>query len=1109
MKIGSAIILFSLVTLSASVTYGYELATHGRLTEQAFLKSSLLQDAQLLQSLGLDPNSNNPFGSVYYDITDSQIKERVANDFEKNEKRMSDPAEALTIKGWLMRGAIREDDVPFSPLITDDPVNDFRVRHHFYDPVYNRPLTRGVALGQKAPDWSLGTVDFLANPPSPNNNRDTGNHYTILDAREAMYRALTLKAKDPFSGSYTDIQSSGTLTTKEAVRNAYWATTFRALGDVVHLVEDMAQPQHTRNDPHAGRKYDGSSGFLGHKSVYESYIEARAIGGTFTTVGGANPSTVTVTAAPLDYGNFPIPVFTDYRSFFTTRQSGGGDNVLTRQGLADYSNRSFFSAGKNFDNTEYPYPIGFISGNTQDWTTDWEGKTLANGAKVKLLLGNLPDVSSPLPLTTYGLFDQFLQQSGQRGFTLTKPNYDAMADQLIPRAVAYSAGLINYFFRGRIEADDAGYTDTGISLRVKNAIDTTKNPQYKSENLSTGGKLVVAYDYLPAGITDNSRRVFGSSTPVTLTEDIKPGRSSPGLYSFTIPEIPETAVDVRFRLVYRGRLGAEEDAVAAATFEPLSGFLVVAPDGSGNRLVYRAWGKWRSSTKPDLKVGAVDWKGWYDATGRPTKVLSWKGPRSRYFPDLFLDDPRWDSVIYEGGELLAYAPSGVLGAAVQRDANGDEWLVAIVSGVGADVAYRRPYKRGGSDVLYHPVSAPDGWQELGRIPRGDVNVSENFTPWFFNGAGTEAQTVRLRLEFPGGVKTVVPVRYKIRITGATAQPPETFRPTGIRYQKQCRFQLAPPFDCESREAYVDESAAFQGSVIVAVDYLDNQEVFMEISDDRLDVYNRSIAASESVEEHPVYVPPLFPSGGNFHTTNRWCRGSGTKKFDKANSGARVVTVGSQRLVLDGSDGSNVTRAEANYLLCLGAWCGFEQPYPGYASAGQRTDGILTVQKGSVTFVDLRYSFMVVGRKVRSHATSGSGAASSSLNFTYTETTTTTEEKEFTRKIESTLGNWTLVTAPSTTSNVQQSTTVFGRPVSVSPDPGCANSETVSYPNPEQFLTRSLGSWLVDANHEVLISQSYQDENGVSRLFNFLTGGDLVQLMPPTPPQPYYGAFVVR
>ncbi|MHB8728225.1 MAG: hypothetical protein ACYC9K_04225 [Sulfuricaulis sp.] len=60
----------------------------------------------------------------------------------------------------------------------------------------------------------------------------------------------------------------------------YRSAVFQALGDVVHLVEDMGQPQHTRNDCHADTRDDGN--LREHKSIYETYIEARATGATFT-----------------------------------------------------------------------------------------------------------------------------------------------------------------------------------------------------------------------------------------------------------------------------------------------------------------------------------------------------------------------------------------------------------------------------------------------------------------------------------------------------------------------------------------------------------------------------------------------------------------------------------------------------------------------------------------------------------------------------------------------------------------------------------------------------------------------------------------------------------
>lgn len=135
-----------------------------------------------------------------------------------------------------MRGAIREDDVlnPANDQPLDDPYNtgsklaDNRVLNHFYDPAHDWPLHVGAVLGKKAPDWAVGAKDVFSQPHAPEPGRR--NHFTVFDAREAMYRALTGRNKDGQAIAKTQEE-----------RNKYWATTFRALGDVVHLI-------HTRNE---------------------------------------------------------------------------------------------------------------------------------------------------------------------------------------------------------------------------------------------------------------------------------------------------------------------------------------------------------------------------------------------------------------------------------------------------------------------------------------------------------------------------------------------------------------------------------------------------------------------------------------------------------------------------------------------------------------------------------------------------------------------------------------------------------------------------------------------------------------------------------------------
>jgi hypothetical protein len=285
-------------------------------------------------------------GGYYYDVYRGDIYARTKNDFEQAEPRMPRDADPLSIVGWLMRGAIREDDHigRRAPNPQDDPYNnndwilDNRPLHHFYDPRNDQGLRVGLRIGQKAPDWGIGADDAFADTNGADPWRR--NHFTVFDAREAMFRALT-----GMSGSGSRAIGAGgsepsTAADKLAVRKAYWATTFRALGDLVHLIQDMAQPQHTRNDPHAGRGYDGEAGPLGHASFYEKYIEARA---TQSEIVESNSNRYT--PDPLVYDtspSYPIPRFNSYVEYFSTQHREAG--VTARKGMADYSNRGFFSA---------------------------------------------------------------------------------------------------------------------------------------------------------------------------------------------------------------------------------------------------------------------------------------------------------------------------------------------------------------------------------------------------------------------------------------------------------------------------------------------------------------------------------------------------------------------------------------------------------------------------------------------------------------------------------------------------------------------------------------------------------------------------------------------
>jgi len=153
---------------------GYELATHGRLTKQAFLKSFLLNGIQFRGVLGLDLSED--LLTTYFDSTANELNIRSARDdfmLDKQARRLPalDEAGVINISaktypyspiGWLMRGAIREDDVPvfFGGNPQDDPYGQiFRVTHLSYG-----NATQGINDGQTASPQPIvvGTLRAMA-----------------------------------------------------------------------------------------------------------------------------------------------------------------------------------------------------------------------------------------------------------------------------------------------------------------------------------------------------------------------------------------------------------------------------------------------------------------------------------------------------------------------------------------------------------------------------------------------------------------------------------------------------------------------------------------------------------------------------------------------------------------------------------------------------------------------------------------------------------------------------------------------------------------------------------------------------------------------------------
>jgi hypothetical protein len=553
--------------LSPATATAYEITTHGLITDHAY-RISVLNSASpnsIVPVLGLDrldldypfsfdggpestpyrdetalvnPSSNlPPVGTNYLRFPQLQegkvIEKLVSRGFLPGP---SGPAAEQRVRSWLLRGAVREDDndglVPVLGWQTGDDRDPDpfgptpRATRHFYDPIYNRaydyPDTCAEYTCVRSVLWALGRTNPL-DPSSDVDDISRRNHFTWQDARNNYWWALVLKR---------DSQGDG-YGFGDAVQDGYermnrWATTIKNVGHVIHLLQDTSQPQHVRNDAHAPPLIASTPEGL-TDAAFEAFTDYRVIGNRSAAlqleIPLGNPlrrmqddtlptenSLPRIRLGESNYypGGGGHVQFSTPIKFFTTRhvETGTDDASLrSRRGLADMSNRSFFTAGTlpGFRECQppgtsgcvltpgpiYPLPPNDLS------TTGYTEVAVPSGLRVHGRVVRLAEYTYPITdnvapsydqsaLTAYGgkaplvtkgvwhdivpddLHPQYLQATG---YLLTYNNMRYMADVMVPRAVGYSAGMINFFFRGRLKVEPPtdglfAVTDHGIAHSV-------------------------------------------------------------------------------------------------------------------------------------------------------------------------------------------------------------------------------------------------------------------------------------------------------------------------------------------------------------------------------------------------------------------------------------------------------------------------------------------------------------------------------------------------------------------------------------------------------------------------------------------------------------------
>jgi hypothetical protein len=150
--------------------------------------------------------------------------------------------------------------------------------------------------------------------------------------------------------------------------------------------------------------------------------------------------------------------------------------------------------------------------------------------------------------------------------------HNTYAKEIIPRAVGYSAGLLDYFFRGTIEItlpSDGVYslTDTPaegfkqITLLAKNTTTTSEEMSDGSIELVIGYKLAQADPFQSGLVPVDEDFTYIVVPEANDTRSIPKNGSTELTFNLT-QGLPLNATNVYLQVIYKGWLGNEDGAVA-------------------------------------------------------------------------------------------------------------------------------------------------------------------------------------------------------------------------------------------------------------------------------------------------------------------------------------------------------------------------------------------------------------------------------------------------------------------------------------------------------------------------------------------------------------------
>ena len=410
-----------------------------------------------------------------------------------------------TVSEWIGEGGELEDEI-----LSDALVRFFR---HFHDPLYQ-------ADGSGRGPWNQAGLDFgVKHESSIRWMQRTDQDWSWKEARRRYAAALKASDKD--------------------TRERASAALFRTLGQSMHLVVDASVPLHVRNDPHPGGFFYGN---------YENWIRQRHDGfkddatedpeeeQNFINTFLSNPFAfdTSILQQPTNDSQTPVPVA---RLIDTDTYQGTDPNVTlgTSIGIAEFANANFIS--EDTGDGQYPFPdVNALQPSEHQ---------APKSPRIRAYYKKGPGDGLPVdPVLAECVLDDMAVAEGlsvSRIGTCTDENVWAqIAQVMLPRAVGYARGVLDYFFRGRLElATDPSQ----LELRVTNRSSEAIGP----------GTLSIYCDEA------NENRV--KLDELTVSQEVQPDAEFPRI-PFSFP-----AETLRCVVVYEGKLGEEADAVIGKVFQ--------------------------------------------------------------------------------------------------------------------------------------------------------------------------------------------------------------------------------------------------------------------------------------------------------------------------------------------------------------------------------------------------------------------------------------------------------------------------------------------------------------------------------------------------------------